>query len=78
MRFFMKLLKFAFMYKRYDTLRYVMFYKKRQTLRKKKDNLRYVFIFKKSGHFALRDFHRVFEIGQGEGVFLYEKTIQFA
>ena len=43
------------------------FYKKSQTLRKKQDNLSYVFIWKKNGHFALRNFHKNVEIGQGEG-----------
>ena len=45
--FFMKFLKLAFIYKNYDTLRYMIFlYTKIQTLRKKQDNLRYVFIYK--------------------------------
>ena len=46
-QFFMKYCKFAFIYKKYDILRYLKFlYTKSLTLKKNLDNLHYVFILK--------------------------------
>ena len=54
----MKILKLAFMYKHYDTLRYVMFYyTKSQRLRKNQDNLRYGFIQKNIDTLRYTMFH---------------------
>ena len=74
-QFFNNNLNLVFIYKKHDTLRYVMFlYTKRQTLRKKKDNLRYVYIYKNLDtlHYAI--FHWVFLIdGMGGGIFICKK-----
>ena len=71
-RFFMKFLKLAFyVFKNYDTLRYVTFlYTKIHSLRKRKDNLRYIFMIQKAWHFALRDFSWNF-LKLAEGLFLF-------
>ena len=71
----MKILKLIFIYKKYDNLRYVTFlYAKSQTLRKKQDNLRYIFKIEKAGHFPLRDFHGIYDIGGGgEDIFISKK-----
>ena len=50
MQFFMKILKFAFIYKKHENLRYVRFvYTKIRIPSKKQDNLCYVFYIQKSG-----------------------------
>ena len=73
-QFFIKFLKLAFIYKKYDNFCYVMFlYTKFQTLRKKQDNLRYVFIYKKPNTFCYAIFHGIFEIGEEGGIFLCKK-----
>ena len=74
-RFFMKFLKLAFIYKKNDTLRYLMFLNtKIQTLRKKQENLRYVFIYKNPDTLRYTIFHQNFEIGGGGGetFFIYK------
>ena len=55
------------MYKKYDTLRYVMFKKINPDTSQKARQFALRFYLQKSGHFALHDFHRIFEIGRGEG-----------
>ena len=56
-QFFMKILKFAFIYKKYDTLCSVMFlYTKSLILCKNQENFALHFYIQKSGHFALRNF----------------------
>ena len=67
MQFFMKCLKLAFMYKTYDTLRYMMFLLKILDTSQKSRQFALRFYMQKSGNFALRDFHETFEIIQGEG-----------
>ena len=72
---FMKFLKFAFIFKKHDTLRYVTYlYTKRQTLRKKQDNLRYVFIYKNPALGVTRFFIEFFEICGGGGTFMHSKN----
>ena len=73
---FMKVLELAFIYKKHETLRYMTFLNtKSQTLRKKNYNLRYLFKYKNPDTFALRNFHRISEIGgRGGGkIFIYKK-----
>ena len=73
-QFFMKFLNLVFIYRKNDTLSYVMFlYTKSQKLRKNKDNLRYVFIYKNMDTLRYAILHWIFVIG-GEGeTFLYAK-----
>ena len=74
-RIFMKFLKFAFIYKKHDTLRYVtVFYTKIWTLRKKQYNVQYVFIYKNSALLCCGVFHWIFEIcGEGGGIYVFKK-----
>ena len=66
-----------YIYKKHDTLCYVTFlYTEIDTFRKKKDNLRYFFIIQKACHFALRNFHGIFEIGGGGvGIFINKNNV---
>ena len=73
-RFFMKILKLAFIYKNHDTLRYVKFlYSKIQTLRKKEDNLRYVFMYKNPDNLRYAIFYWFFLNGGGGGILICKK-----
>ena len=75
---FMKMLNLAFIYKKYDTLRYVTFlYTKSETLRNKQDNLRYVFIYKKLDTLRSAIFHGIFEFAEGVHFYI-QKTTHFA
>ena len=72
-------LKLEFMYKKHDTLRYVIFlYTKSQTLRKNQDNVRYIFIYKNPDTLRYANFYRIFEIGGGAGIFFMKKTMHSA
>ena len=74
-QFFMKFLKLAFIYKNYDTLRYVTFlYAKIQTLRKKQDNLRYIFIYKKPEYLRYAIFHGILKLAERGGGFYMQKN----
>ena len=74
MRFFMKILDVAFIYKKLNILRYVTFlHKKSLALRKNKNNLCYVFIYKNVGHFALGDFHGILKLSEGGGISISKK-----
>ena len=68
-QFFMKILKFAFIYKKHDTLHYVKFlYTKIQTLRKKQDKLPYVLYTKIWTLCVTRFFIEFFKLEEGGGV----------
>ena len=75
-RFFMKILKLAFIYKKHDTLRCVNFlYSKSQTLCTKK-TICVTYLCTKAWHFPLRDFSWNFWNRRrgGGGIFVYKKN----
>ena len=55
-RFFMKMLRLAFIYKKHGTLSYVTFIYKKPDNSQKVRQFALIFYIHKSGHFALRDF----------------------
>ena len=75
-RFFMNVWNwYLYIYKKRDTLRYVMFlYFKSLILRKMQDNLRYVFYIQKAWHFALQMFSWNFWNWRRGGGFVWKKN----
>ena len=75
---FHEILKFAFIYKKYDSLRYAtILYTKIQTLRKKQDNLRCVFMYKNPDTLRYAIFMGFLKMAEGGGHFYMQKTMHF-
>ena len=73
-RFFMKILKLAFIYKKHVTLRCVTFYLQKFRHFAKSKTICVIFYMQKSGHFALRDFSLNFlKLAEGGGHFTMQK-----
>ena len=72
--FFMKIFKFAFIYKKNDTIRYMTFlYTKIETLRKKQDNLHYVFIFKNPDTLRHAIYIEFLKLAEGGSILICKK-----
>ena len=85
----MEFLKWAFIYKKHDTLRYVTFYIQKTRHFAKSKTIFDTFLYTKSGTVRYATFHQTFQIWGGGGhllikknalcvIFYIEKTRQFA